>query len=118
MSILQDACTDPAVYWAPTGGTDEQGNPTYSEPVQIYTFWMDVNEVFTTPRGQQLTSKAKVFVLVDLETEGVLWHGRLANASSLTKPFDNVRPFAHEIQRFDKMPDGIDQEDFVRTAWL
>lgn len=117
MDILDDVCTDPVTYWEPTGGTGPDGQPTYKDPVQIYVFWMDINEIFTNAKGQEQRSLSKVLTRVDVVVDGVLWHGRLANATNLQKPFANNNPKAHAIARFDKIP-TIDQDDFARTAYL
>jgi len=112
------------VYWA-YSGVDKYGKPKYGSPIEIKARWEDVNEQFTTPSMTVAMSLAKVYVDRDLLVNGVLWlSSKRANdpdGSAIAELTDTVKPLsnpgAHQIQRFDKLPD-IKILKTLRTAYL
>lgn len=104
-----------AVYWAP-GGTDDFGNETHVDPIQIRCRWEDVRQLFVDNKGEQVTSAARVFVDRDLEEEGgILWLGNLEDLTDPEKPFDNEN--AYEIRKFSKIP-NLKNTKVVREVML
>jgi hypothetical protein len=107
-----------ALYWSP-GGIDADGNRVYGTVVELKddraVRWEDINEAVTTRSGETIVSRSKVYAGEDLEEEGVLWLGSLADAVSTTQPFAN--PGAFEIRKFSKIP-NLRATEFLRVAWL
>lgn len=114
MDILDDMRRQKAVYWPP-GGFDDFGKVSYGDPQEIRVRWEDINEAFTTPGGQTLQSRAKVYAGQDLELQGYLWLGRKSQLTDAAHPKNNEN--AYEIKRFDKLP-TVDGDEFLRTAYL
>ncbi len=72
---------DKCVYWAPMGkgAPDRFGRKTYQEPQQLFCRWDDKQELIKLENGEQYMSSATVYVDIDLELGGILWHGLLAD---------------------------------------
>lgn len=74
---LRQQCT----YWPP-GVPDRYGNPQMGDPVHMQCRWEDKMELITDPEGQEVQSRAKVFVPQALEINGYLALG-LHNGSPI-----------------------------------
>jgi hypothetical protein len=120
MRIIKKMCLQTACYWPPLPHSDDFGNPTYGDVVELKppdngVAWFDTNENYINQQGETTVSKAKVFVLQDLQVHGVLWLGQAKDLADDIKPFGNAG--ASEIQAFSKIP-TLTANEFVRTAWL
>jgi hypothetical protein len=118
-------CKQAAVYWPP-GTKNDEGQTTPGVAQEVKCRWDDVNETFIDAQGRTRTSKAKVYVLIDMEPGGYLWLSSLkasavgsgAVLAELTDETDpNGNTNAWEIHGFSKMPDRR-ANDFLRTAIL
>jgi hypothetical protein len=119
---IENNCLDKAVYW---------GNPindgrnffTFNDAIEISCRWEDISQIVTDNKGKEITSRALVFVLQDLDVEGYLYHGTLeelydsaessADAIADPKNIDGT----YIIKRFQKVP-SLDGEGFLRKAYL
>jgi hypothetical protein len=115
---LVRSCVQTAVYWG-TPVKDGYGGFTFASPVEIACRWEDRIGQFTSNKGEQIYSKATVYVLQDLEEDGWLFLGTLADITGeadigAPKEIDN----AYEIKRFDKLPIFASETEFVRKAYL
>lgn len=94
-----------AVYWAPAG-RDSAGDPTYAAAVEYKVRWEDTTEVFINQKGQNQTSRSKVYLGTSqsCKLDGVLWLGALSSlsGSNLTNPFKNAGAWV--IARVDRIP--------------
>ena len=81
MSIITRMLKQTAVYWAPLT-PDGLGGWTYDEPVDVDCRWEGESELEITADGQQLMTKAKVFVGQDVEENGWLWLGAVDDLDS------------------------------------
>lgn len=103
-----------AVYWGnpqPTG----IGGYTFDDPVEIVCRWSIKQKLFVDNTGRERLSAAIVYVNQDLDREGYLYLGELADLSSAPTPANTDD--ALMIRRFDKSPDRRVTR-FVRKAWL
>ena len=108
---MVDAYTQLATYWgAPT--LDGYGTRTFSAPQTLYTRWEDRTDLLIQFEGEEIPSKARVFVLQDVEVGGYLALGdQTASASPI--PVDS----AHMIKVYDKTP-SLDGSEFTRKVML
>lgn len=110
-----------ALYWAPSGTTDDFGEMILEEPVQIKCRWEDKTELIRIRTGEELTTRAQVFTDRVVEEEGVLWLGSFATAVIADDPSGNPNPFvnkkAWKIMQFGTQPD-FKARDFLWWAWL
>jgi len=112
------SCVQTAVYWG-TPVKDGYGGFTFASPVEIPCRWEDRIGQFTSRGGEQIYTKATIYVLQDLDDSGYLFLGTLADISGeddAGAPKDIVNAF--EIKRFDKLPALMDTTKFVRKAYL
>lgn len=114
MGLLDRACNQDAVYWAKSSGTDMHGHPNVAAPVAIRVRWDDVSKEFLATDSTKQLSLAEVMVRVDMSPGDFIKLGTLA---SLTAPNDPRASGAHEIRKFEKIPNRK-ATDFVRTAYL
>ena len=70
-----------AIYWG-TPVADGYGGSSYAAPREIPCRWQDGNAVFINQLGQEIVSKASVYVAEDLAIGGHLRLGLLADLSS------------------------------------
>ena len=110
------SCVQTAVYWG-NPVPDGYGSFTFDAAVEIDCRWEDRVGTFTSNKGEQIYSKATVFVLQDVDEGGFLCLNdldSLASDVSNPKEIDN----AFEIKRFDKSPGLGSTTEFVRKAYL
>jgi hypothetical protein len=100
-----------ATYWRATG-IDGFGEKTYSAPVQIKCRWEERSEFIRTADGNQVPSRARVFLEDDVALDDYLMLGK----STETDPrkLDNI---AFQVMDFRKIP-SLDATDFERLALL
>jgi hypothetical protein len=125
-TLLTRQCKQVAVYWG-NPVKDGQGGFTFAEPVEIYCRWEEMNQIVTDAKGNELTSRALVYTLQDVDEEGYLYLGTLENLydsmpdaesseGGLDKPQDIEG--AYIIKRFQKVPALGSTTEFVRKAYL
>lgn len=104
-----------AVYWsAPT--PDGYGGYTFADAIAIKCRWEDRQELFSREPGKEELSRAIVYTNRDLQMNGMLLLGALADLDS-----DGVNPYeidgAMEIRQVQKSPD-IKARQFLRKNIL
>lgn len=112
------ACTQTAVYWGePT--PDGYGGRTFGSayPEEISCRWEARTEVITDGQGNEIISRARVYVTEDVEEEGWLFLGELDDLDSDAEEDPMKVDSVHKIKRFDKIP-SMRGDDFVRIAYL
>jgi hypothetical protein len=77
---LLQTCT----YWKPQS-TDQYGKTTFATPVALNCRWEEKSELFIDKKMQEVTSKAKVFLVdtPDVDEEGYILLGTSVEASPL-----------------------------------
>ena len=121
MSLITRMRKQKAVYWAlassDSGGIafDDFGQPKYTDPVEIKCRWKDVTEEFLDAKGARQLSHAKVYVDRDVDVNGILMLGVIADITNEENPKENDG--AWEIKRFDKTP-NFRATEFLLTAYL
>lgn len=118
IDLLTRNCTQTAVYWG-NPANDGYGGHTFDSPVEILCRWEEKTGTFMSNRGEQLYSKGEVYVLEDVEENGWLFLGTLADITGeddTSKPKDIAE--AYEIKRFDKTPALGSTTEFLRKAYL
>jgi len=115
-SFIVRLCKQTAVYWGdPTN--DGYGGQTFGSkyPEEINCRWEDHREVFTDAQGNELVSRAVVYVTEDVDEEGWLYLGDLD--STIDEDPKNVDG-AYKIRRFDKSPALGSTNEFLRKVYL
>lgn len=103
-----------AVYWSPIG-SDDYCKTTFDTPIEIKVRWSEEVTVFTTPQGEQKTSRATIYVDRDVLVDGVLKLGVLGDVSNLTEPMQNEGAFV--IAGGSKIP-TMNAKQFLRIAYI
>jgi len=121
-SMLIRNCNDVAVYWSVTGD-DGYGKKIFAEPYEIACRWEEMQQVIVDDKGNQLTSRAVVYTLQDVDEEGMLYHGLLEDLydngeseGDISNPMEIDS--AYIIKRFRKVPSLHSTSEFLRTAYL
>lgn len=73
---LQQTCT----YWAPTGQTDLYGKPVWSAPAVLQCRWENNQSQIMSKTGQEIVSKARVYLMTPVSVDGYLFLGESAEA--------------------------------------
>lgn len=73
---MRQTCT----YWTPTGDTDIYGKPIWSAPVQLPCRWENNQSQIVSKTGEEVVSKARVYLLVDINVNGYLYLGETTEA--------------------------------------
>lgn len=81
-----------ATYWAASNDTDRYGNKIFSAPIQVPCRWEDSIQTVMNKKGEEFTSKSRVFFESDKSLDGYLLLGTSAEANPTG--LDN----AYEIQ--------------------
>ena len=75
-SFLNRICVQACVYWG-SPVEDGKGGKTFDEPIELACRWQEMMQVVSDAKGNELTSRAVVYVLQDVDEEGMLIPGRL-----------------------------------------
>ena len=123
-TMIKRTCNQTAVYWG-SPVNDGYGGETFDDPVEISCRWEDMHQIVTDAKGNELTSRALVFVLQDVDEEGYLYLGTLeslyddyagdSSAGGVNNP--KIIEGAYIIKRFQKTPD-LKGTGFLRKAYL
>lgn len=73
-SKLKQTCT----YWAPTGQTDLYGKPVWSVPTTLSCRWENNQSQIMSKTGQEIVSKARVYLADPVDIDGYLFLGTSA----------------------------------------
>jgi len=111
-----------AVYWG-NPQNDGSGGKTFDAPVELTppengVRWEDMHQLVADAKGNEITSRALVFVNQDVDEEGMLYLGTLASLSVAQKADPMIVDGAHTIKRFQKTPSLHSTTDFLRKAYL
>jgi len=120
---LDRMCKQKAVYWG-NPQNDGQGGFTFDDPVEIDCRWEDMHQVVTDAKGTEITSRALVFLTQDVDEEGMLYLGTLADlnlddADDSSATWDNPKEVegTYFIKRFQKTP-ALGGSGYLRKAYL
>jgi len=116
-AFLKRSCPQTAVYWGnPT--EDRDGGKTFSAPVEVSCRWEELEQLISDAKGNEIASRALVYLLQDIDTEGVLYLGYLSTLSVAEKTDPRLIDKAYTIKRFEKTPALGSTTVFVRKAYL
>jgi len=125
--FIEKVCVQTAVYWGvPT--EDGRGGKTYADGIEIQCRWDSVTQkkmdLGTIKDGNVYSSMTKVLVTQDLELDGYLYLGTIAdlNALGLNSMISDFRPNevegAYVIKKIEKIPMIKKTDVFVRTVYV
>ena len=122
-SLLNKTCKQTCVYWG-SPQDDGYGGKIFAAPVELLVRWEDKEQLIRQDDGIEISSRAIVYVLQDVDLEGMMYLGTLddlydisessAGALSNPKEFDKT----YVIKKFEKSPALGSTTDFVRKVWL
>ena len=116
-NYLKKACTDTAVYWAsPIAAADASFD--YDTGVEIKCLWREEIKMIRDSEGKEIVSKAAVHVLIDLDNNGMIFHGELDDLTAAEKADPKKRTDAYEIKLFVKTPSLHLKGEYSRKAML
>ncbi len=116
-AFMKRFCKNTAVYWStPTSNND--GSNSYAAPVEISCFWREKLERLTDNNGDEVISKATVYILQDLDEQGMLFLGELTDLTQAQKDNPRTVARAYEVKRFLKTPSMYLNGEFNRRALL
>ena len=119
-NMMARLCVQTAVYWA-SPVNDGFNGKSYDDPVEIKCRWEDriaLIQLGADKLGTQVTSKARVHLLQDVEEEGYLYLGTLDDLDSDEAESPETIGTAYRILRFDKTPQIRSTTDYVRKVYL
>ena len=110
-------CVQTAVYWG-SPVEDGTGGKTFADPVEISCRWEDTLEVITDAQGNDIVSKSAIYVTQDVDEQGYIYLGTLADLDSAEEADPTTVDDAHVIRRFDKIPTLRKTNEFLRKVYL
>lgn len=122
-SFISSKLNQSAVYWG-NPHDNGYGGFNYDEPVEIKCRWEDMHQVVTATNGEEVVSRAVVYVDIDLEENGVIYLGTMkdliesSGESSGEIIPTNIETGACIIRRWEKVPALNSSTEFIRTAYL
>ena len=122
--VLERLCNEVAVYWI-KGINDGYGNYIFGEPIEIACRWEELTQVVSDAQGNEMTSRALVYVTQDVTEEGMLFYGTLddlydkydTESSGGALPHPKTIEGAYFIKRFQKVP-ALGTRGYLRKAYL
>lgn len=94
---------DTAVYWTPSTLTTS-GSQDYNIGTEINCLWKEDIKLLRDSTGREIVSKAIIYVTIDLEEHGFLFHGKLDDLTTAQKSDPKEVASAYEIMVFKKVP--------------
>lgn len=114
--MIEANCKQIAVYWGSPNETGD-GGKTFADPIEIDCRWEDIKQVVLDAKGNEITSRALIFVLQDVDEEGMLYLGILDDLDSAEAEDPMSIDTAYVIKRFQKTP-SLDGSGYLRKAYL
>ena len=105
-----------AVYWG-NPQSDGSGGHTYDDPVEIDVRWQHKQELYVDTNGQEVKSAAIVYTDQDIDMDGYLFLGSLADLSSAEEGDPQTVDDAYRVGAFSKTP-NLKATAFGRKVWL
>lgn len=115
--FIQSVCVQTAVYWS-KGVNDGFGTRKYGTPVEIACRWAVEKEVMKTADRKELISTSGILVTQDLQEEGLVWLGTLAELTTMQKNNPLSIVGIEEIRAFEKVPMIKSTTVFVRKIYI
>jgi len=117
VDIVTKRCSQICVYWG-NPVEDGQGGKTYDDPVEIYCRWEEDQQLFTDDNGQSIISRAVVYLLQDVDKNGMLFLGDLDDLDSDQEGDPSIVETAFIIKGFVKTPVLGSTTKFIRKVFL
>ena len=117
ISVLERQYKQDAVYWG-NPQSDGSGGFTFDDPVEIKCRWEDIKQIVTDKKGNEIASRAVIYVKQDLDEEGMIYLGTLDDLTSAMEIDPKEVENAFIIKRFAKVPSLHSSTEFVRAAYL
>lgn len=126
--MIASKCTQVCVYWGSPNETGD-GGKVFANPIEIACRWENINQVVSDAKGNEITSRALVFIGedIDVDEEGMLFLGTLDDLEALYDDssgdssgvwYDPMSiDKAYIIKRFQKTP-TLDGLGYLRKAYL
>lgn len=116
-TLMARQCTQTCVYWG-NPREDGEGGHIFDDPVELKCRWEDIQQVVRDTQGNMVTSRAVVYLLQDVDEQGMLYLGTLDDIDSAD--YDNPKNVdgAFYIMRFSKTPNLGSTSDFLRVVFL
>ena len=102
-TYLTRICVNTAVYWS-TPVPNAAGEMSYTAGGEIKCLWKDKIKLFIDKEGKETTSKAEIYVLADLDEQGMLFLGALTDLTAGEIADPKLVKKAFEIKLFMKIP--------------
>jgi hypothetical protein len=115
--FIANNCPQTAVYWG-NPVSDQEGGYTFDSPIEIACRWEEMEQVVSGKDGNSISSRALVFVLQDLDEEGMLFLGTLDDLDSDQEHDPKSIEGINYIKRFQKTPALNSTTVFLRKAYL
>lgn len=116
-AFMKRACRQTAVYWSsPTAAED--GSNTFATPTEIQCSWSEKIKMIRDNEGREIVSRATVHVLEDMDEQGMLYLGTLADLTAAEEADPRKVTDAYEIKIFLKTPGRHLNGEFARRAML
>jgi hypothetical protein len=114
-------CKHTAVYWG-NPQNDGSGGKTYDPAVELTppengVRWEEMHQLVLDAKGNEVTSRALVFLCQDVIEEGVLYLGTLDSLTAEQRLDPTKVDGAYIIKRFQKTPDMVGT-GYLRKAYL
>jgi len=106
-----------AVYWS-SPVADKFAKNSFATPVEIKCLWNDKKEMLSNDQGKEVFSKATVYVVQDLDEQGMLFLGGLTDLNAGEQADPTTVKNAYEIKQFMKIPSLTSTKKFTRKALL
>lgn len=116
-NVVKKFTVQTCVYWG-NPVEDGYGGFTFDAAVEIACRWDEKQELKVGFDGNEFHSQAVVLVNIDVDRQGYLFNGTLADLAAYNTSKPKGIPFAFIIQQFEKIPAPRKNDDFVRTAFL
>ena len=115
-SYIASLCQQTVVYWA-NPVNDGFGHFTFDAPVERKCRWENKEQVVNDDKGKGLIYRSIIYLTEDVDTDGLLWLGELADLTPTQQANPHEIPDIMVIKRFEKTP-SIYFDSNLRKAFL
>jgi hypothetical protein len=116
-AMLNRTCKQTCIYWG-SPVNDGYGGKDFTDPIEILCRWEDKVQLIRLDDGSEISSRAIVYVLQDVDIEGMMFLGELTDLSSAEEGDPISVDGAYVIKKFEKSPSLGSTTEFVRKVWL
>lgn len=117
IQFIRKISVQTAVYWG-SPVDDGYGGFTFEDAVEIPVRWEENHQLIIAANGEQIVTKAEIFINQDVDVNGYLFLGSLTDLTAEQLIDPKLCEQAYAIRQYSKVPLLKSTTQFVKKAFI